>query len=184
MVGLKLKFAAGGNLMAIIGVLVDGKAACDCAVEGEQADLGKVNQLAERRELLPDASAESLVAGTRAIAIAVESCNDVPELSRVATTADYLKSLLRQSSASLAQLNEAAALRLRTMRRIGTKLCELNLRGGDRRSKSHDASLNLKDLNLTKDFASRCRKIASLDNAVFEGRRKGRRAKDDGDRAL
>jgi hypothetical protein len=78
-----------------------------------------------------------------------------------------LKDLLRQSSASLAKLNEAAALRLRIMRKIGLKLRELNLRGGNRRSNSHAASLKLEDFNLKKDFASRCRKIASLDDRIF-----------------
>jgi len=98
----------------------------------------------------------------------VGDCDDIPELQRAIPAADYLKNLLRQSSASLSQLNEAAVLRLRIMRQIGVKLLELNLRGGDRKSNSHAASLKLEDLNLKKDFACRCRRIASLDGSVFQ----------------
>ncbi len=134
---------------------------------GSGGRLATINQMAEEQTVAPGGSTDRTIAVVKAMSVAIDQCDDIVELNRGLPAADCLKELLRQSSASLAKLNEAAALRLRIMRKIGIRLKELNLRGGDRRSNSHDASLKLKDFNLKKDFASRCRKIASLDDQVF-----------------
>ncbi len=130
-------------------------------------DLAIINRVVAGQAVAPGNSAECTTALIGTMAVAIDQCDDIAELQRGLPAADCLKDLLRQSSASLAKLNEAASLRLRIMRKIGLALAELNLRGGDRRSNSHAASLKLEDFNLKKDFASRCRKIASLEERVF-----------------
>ncbi|TWT75286.1 hypothetical protein [Allorhodopirellula solitaria] len=129
--------------------------------------LAIINRMAEEQTVASGGSTDCTIAVVEAMSVAIDHCDDIDELQRGLPAAAYLKDLLRQSSASLTKLNEAASLRLRIMRKIGLLLRELNLRGGDRRSNSHAASLKLEDLNLKKDFASRCRKIASLDDRIF-----------------
>jgi hypothetical protein len=134
---------------------------------GSGGTLATINRMAQEQTAATGGSADSTIAVVDAMSVAIDQCDDIAELQRGLPAVDCLKDLLRQSSASLVQLNQAASIRLRIMRKIGLKLAELNLRGGDRRSNSHDASLKLEDFNLKKDFASRCRKIASLDDRVF-----------------
>jgi hypothetical protein len=64
--------------------------------------------------------------------------------------------------------NQCAEIKIRAERRIGEMLGETIEHGGDRKSKSHDATLKLSDLGITKSDSSRCQAIAAIPEAAFE----------------
>lgn len=51
---------------------------------------------------------------------------------------------------------------------MGQILGKITQRGGDRKSKSHDATLKLEDIGVDKHKSSRLQKIASLPDDAFE----------------
>lgn len=165
--GIATLSSPGGSTMQITAEL-NSRGPTLVADNGSAANLATVNRFARQHQIAANASPEPIIAIIRSMSNSIEGCDEIAELQRGLPAADYLQDLLRQSSASLVNLNEAAAVRLRIMRKIGLQLMELNLRGGDRKSKSQGESLKLKDLNLKKDFASRCRKIASLSGNLFD----------------
>lgn len=157
--------------MVLVGEIVENDGESDRT--GEQlinaGGLTNINELAQQRRLVSaSGGGGDLLAVAHVIGAAIQQCDDVEELRRTLPTADYLKELMRRADASLEQLNEAALLRLRTMHRIGCKLIEMNLQGGDHKSKLHAATLKLADLKLDKYFSCRCRKIAALNAAEID----------------
>lgn len=95
-----------------------------------------------------------------------------------ATTLDDLKEVRDVSEAArtfakAAQLgldlqNRAAELKLRAERKAGAILAQLRLHGGDRRSKSHDATLKLAEIGLSKHQSARWQLAAAVPEAEFE----------------
>ena len=73
--------------------------------------------------------------------------------------------------------NSAAEIKLRAERRAGEMLAKKNLRGGDRKSKSHDATLKLPDLGVSRTQSSRWQTLAKLPEKEFEGYVQGHKEK-------
>ena len=63
---------------------------------------------------------------------------------------------------SLVMQNHCAEIKIRAERRAGEMLREMDLHGGDRKSKLHDATLKLDDLGINRTQSSRWQSIAGM----------------------
>jgi hypothetical protein len=99
---------------------------------------------------------------------ALAHARTVDEIKDVRDKAEAIRMYLRQAGESLEMQNDAAEIKLRAERRMGEMLGEMGLHGGDRKSKSHDANLKLKDLDIKPDQSSRYQRIASVPEESFE----------------
>ncbi|MEO2033679.1 MAG: hypothetical protein ABGZ35_16495 [Planctomycetaceae bacterium] len=96
-----------------------------------------------------------------------ESFDDIKSIRNVAKAAQvYVKA----ARCGLEAQNRAACIRIQAERKAGKWLADLNLRGGDRKSKSkgHPAPLKLEDLRITRDESKRWQRQASVSEAVFQ----------------
>lgn len=83
---------------------------------------------------------------------------------RMGAVADYLKA---RDYSYEAQCN-ASEIKLRAERRVGEILAGMKLRGGDRKTNSHDASLKLSNLGIKSDQSSRWQQEAKVPESKFE----------------
>jgi hypothetical protein len=73
-------------------------------------------------------------------------------------------------------IEDATDIRLRAERRAGPLLADMagggerRAQGGDQKSKSHDATLKLADIGVTKTQSSRWQRVGALDDEAFESR--------------
>lgn len=91
----------------------------------------------------------------------------VEELKSIRDKAELARAYIRKSRMGLELQNRAAELKLRAERKVGEFLSGMNLRGGDRRSKRHDAPLKLDDLGITRDDSKRWQTEASVSERDF-----------------
>lgn len=102
----------------------------------------------------------------------------VDEVKDIRDKAEALRLYAKQSGETLEMQNQCAEIKLRAERRAGEILREQEKnnqrekRGGDRKSKSHDATLisppKLSDLGVTKSQSSRWQESADVPEDVFE----------------
>jgi hypothetical protein len=116
-------------------------------------------------------------AAKQAVIAALTETTDLEEACGIRNQAILIKKLA-QLKDDRALIDTATEIRLRAQRRIGQLLKEMaergerEVRGGNRISKSHSATLKsktLKDLGLNKSQSSRCQKVADLSEEDFEG---------------
>jgi hypothetical protein len=90
------------------------------------------------------------------------------QIKNVRDQAEAVRAYVRSARLGLEIQNYAAEVKLRAERKAGKVLAECKLWGGDRRSKSHDATLKLSDLGITRDQSSRWQLEASVPDSQFE----------------
>jgi hypothetical protein len=102
---------------------------------------------------------------------ALDAAANLAEVKTIRDRAEVVRLHARQSRESLDVQNEAAEIRIRAERKAGEMLREAVRHGGDRKSKSNDATLitRLCDLDISRDASSRWQTIASLTDEAFEG---------------
>ena len=140
------------------------------------------NSRSHRTKITPDATAHPPVSTL----VAVEVLKDCPlailkeamqalseaetfdDVKKIHDHAEALRIYARSAALGLEVQNRAAELRLRAERKAGEQLRDSGLKGGDRRSKSHDATLKLADLGVTKQQAHRWRRVAHVSAPDFE----------------
>jgi hypothetical protein len=118
-------------------------------------------------------------AAKQAVIEALNETTDLEEACGIRNQAIVIKKLA-QLKEDRALIDTATEIRLRAQRRIGQLLKEMAERGerdpgrgGDRKSRSHDATLKpktLDDLGLNKSDSSRCQRVAELSKEDFEAR--------------
>jgi len=98
----------------------------------------------------------------------IDAAKDISELNNLADKLEAIRVLARQSKQSLEVQNSIAEYRLRVERKRGEWLKENITQGGDRKSNSREASLKLKDINISWDESSRAQMIANMKQKDFE----------------
>jgi len=99
---------------------------------------------------------------------ALANARTVDEIKEVRDKAAAIRLYLKQAGESLEMQNDAAEIKLRAERRMGEILAKMELRGGDRKSKSRDVILKLDNLGIAPMQSHRYQKIASLPKRDFE----------------
>lgn len=90
------------------------------------------------------------------------------EVKKIRDKAEALRVYVKKAHHGRDMTNHCAELKIRAERRAGEMLCKLALRGGDRRSKSHDGTLKLSDLEISRSESSRWQQIAAVPGRDFE----------------
>ena len=96
---------------------------------------------------------------------AIVNAKDFDELSNLRDKIEAYRILARQSKQSLEVQNKIAEYRLRVDRKLGEWLDD-NIEHG---VKSHDATLQLKDIDINKSASSRLQKLSKIPEEKFEG---------------
>ena len=92
----------------------------------------------------------------------------IDEIKAIRDKAEAARKYAQSAALGLEIQNQAAELKLRAERKVGTLLAELQLQGGDRKSKLHDATLKLEDLGITRTQSRRWQVEASVSDEEFE----------------
>ena len=92
----------------------------------------------------------------------------IDEIKAIRDKAEAARKYAQSAALGLEIQNQAAEVKLRAERKVGSLLAELHLQGGDRKSKSHDATLKLEDLGITRTQSHRWQVEASVSNEEFE----------------
>jgi site-specific DNA-methyltransferase (adenine-specific) len=79
-----------------------------------------------------------------------------------------MRDYARQAHFSLKMQNQCCELKIRAERKGGKLLGEMKLRGGDRKSNSHNASLKLDDMGIDKDKSARWQILSQIPEPIFE----------------
>lgn len=90
------------------------------------------------------------------------------EVTELRNRAEAVRSWARNVAVNLEMQNRAAELKLRAERKAGQLLSDLRLRGGDRKSSSHDGRLKLSDLGISQSQSKRWQKEAAIPEAAFQ----------------
>lgn len=90
------------------------------------------------------------------------------DVKDVRDKAEAMRVFMKTRVGSLEAQQHAAELKLRAERRLGEMLAENVVVGGNRRSKSNDATLKTIPDGITRDNSSRWQRIATLPEPVFE----------------
>lgn len=102
------------------------------------------------------------------LASAIAQAKDLQDITALRAQAETARRIAQSSSLGLRVENRAAELRLRAERRAGKILGKMKLRGGDRKSKLHRASLKLSQFRILPNQSSRWQRLASVDDNQFE----------------
>lgn len=100
----------------------------------------------------------------RALA-AASSFDDVLAIRDKAVAA---KAYAQAAQLSLEAMNEAVTVKLLAERKAGEMLADTVHHGGDRKSRSHDATLNLDAIGVNKTQSSRWQRLAAIPEDEFE----------------
>ena len=103
----------------------------------------------------------------RKVQRALAEARSIDEIKNVRDQAEAVRMYVRSARLGLEIQNHAAEVKLCAERKAGKLLAECRLRGGDRRSTSHDATLKLSDLGITRDQSSRWQLEASVPDSEF-----------------
>lgn len=95
------------------------------------------------------------------------AATSLDEIRIIRDKAEAARTYVKAAKLGLDLQNRAAEVKLRAERKAGSLLRSLKLRGGDRKSKKHRASLNLQDLGISRDQSKRWQHIASVSDAAF-----------------
>lgn len=99
---------------------------------------------------------------------ALAEARSIEQFKEIRDQAEAVRTYARSATLGLEIQNYAAEVRLRAERKAGKMLAECKLRGGDRRSKSRDATLKLTDFGITRQQSFCWQLEASLPDADFE----------------
>jgi hypothetical protein len=97
----------------------------------------------------------------------LDEAKSLEEIKSIRDKAEAARNYVRAAKLGLELQNCAAEVKLRAERKAGGLLRSLKLRGGDRKSKRHDASLKLNDLGISRDQSKRWQHIASISEIEF-----------------
>lgn len=89
------------------------------------------------------------------------------DIKAIRDKAEAARTYVKAAKLGLELQNRAAEVKLRAERKAGKLLESLKLRGGDRKSKRHRASLKLNDLGVSRDQSKRWQHIACVSEAEF-----------------
>ena len=99
---------------------------------------------------------------------ALEIAASVDEVVEIRNRAEAMRVYARQAHFSLKMQNQCCELKIRAERKGGQLLGEMKLRGGDRKSNSHNASLKLDDMGIDKDKSARWQILSQIPESIFE----------------
>jgi hypothetical protein len=102
------------------------------------------------------------------VARALAEAEDLPEIKAIRDKAEAARKYAQSAALGLQLQNQAAELKLLAERRAGELLGEMKLRGGNRKSNSHDESLKLSDLGIGYDQSARWQREAAVPEPVFK----------------
>src|ERR1700704_2275498 len=97
----------------------------------------------------------------------LDEAKSLEEIKSIRDKAEAARNYVKAAKLGLELQNCAAEVKLRAERKAGGLLRSLKLRGGDRKSKGHAASLKLADLGISRDQSKRWQHIASVPDAEF-----------------
>jgi phage N-6-adenine-methyltransferase len=98
----------------------------------------------------------------------LEEAKTIDDVVDIRDKATALLKYFKAIRESLVTQNAAAEIKLRAERKAGVMLAELDLHGGDRKSKLQAATLMLEDLGIEKTQSHRWQKEASVDDEQFD----------------
>lgn len=90
------------------------------------------------------------------------------EVKSIRDKAEAARTYVKAAQLGLELQNRAAEIKLRAERKAGKFLTNLSLRGGDRRSKTHTATLKLEDLGINRDQSRRWQHLAAVPEKEFQ----------------
>lgn len=93
---------------------------------------------------------------------ALMEAKSVKEVKAVRDMAETARQLCKKARLGLEIQNEAARVKLDAERKAGVMLADMKLRGGDRKSNLHDASLKLEDLGIESTQSHRWQRLSLL----------------------
>jgi len=96
------------------------------------------------------------------------NAQSLDQVKSIRDKAEAVRQYARSAALGLQAQNIAAALKLRAERKAGELLSQLKLRGGDRKSKAHDESLNLNTLGINRNQSYRWQLEAKVPEKLFE----------------
>ncbi len=99
---------------------------------------------------------------------ALAAATTLEDLTWIRSQAEAIRCLAQNANLGLTMVNQWAEFKLRAERQAGEMLSALSLSGGDRKSKSHESTLKLRDLGISKDQSSRWQREASVPELEFE----------------
>ena len=97
----------------------------------------------------------------------IEKARSLEEVTPILVWSQAARTLAKQVRMGLEIVNLAAETRLRSERKLGKFLLDMNLRGGDRKSKSR-CTVTLEDMQISRDESKRWQKLASISDEVFD----------------
>lgn len=98
---------------------------------------------------------------------AIQKANTVDEILEIRDQATAIVTYAKAAGLKRKIVNAAVEAKIRTERKAGEILSTMNLRGGDRKSKGHDAPLMLADIGVTKDQSKRWQRLAAIPDDEF-----------------
>ena len=98
---------------------------------------------------------------------ALAEARTIDEVKSVRDKAEAVRRYARNAQMGLEIQNYAAEVKLRAERKAGKLLAQLRLRGGDRKSKSHNGTLKLSELGINRNQSSRWQKEATVPERDF-----------------
>jgi hypothetical protein len=98
---------------------------------------------------------------------ALAASSDLKQIKSIRDKAEAARKYAQNAALGLQIQNQAAELKLRAERRAGELLAGLKLRGGNRKSNSHDESLKLEDLGIDHNQSARWQREAAVPETVF-----------------
>ena len=102
------------------------------------------------------------------VACILTETQDLQEIKTIRDKAEAARKYAQNSGLGLSVQNQAAELKLVAERRAGKLLAEMRLRGGDKRSKSHDEISRLEHFGIDRNNSSRWQQEAAVPERVFK----------------
>ena len=100
--------------------------------------------------------------------VAVVECTDFKELRTLDDLAAAMQRMLAGQAELLSEQQAVAEARIICQRKLGAGLRELGLHGGDRKSKSSDSTLKLRDLGVSKFQSATWQKLAAIADEIVD----------------
>ena len=100
------------------------------------------------------------------VAKKLSHATNLDQLKRLRDRAEYLRTLTVKRELGIEVHNDAAEIKLRAERKLGGRLSEMKLRGGDRRS-HRKGQVSLRELGIDKNQSARWQQEASVPDELF-----------------
>jgi len=120
-------------------------------------------------EIVPVNSVQNPLAMLDRAYLAIKNAQSLDQLKEIRDQAEAARHYVKAAKMTTAMANRCAEIRIRAERKAGEMIKASGIsRGGDRKSKSHDATLILDDFGVSKTQSSRWQKIANIPEEVIE----------------